>query len=220
LSPSPVARLPSPVSHRKPSASEAQSYCELRIAAERQRGTGDWSPSYNHRVDALRAFIRDVPDFPEPGIVFKDITPLLADGAAFADAIAAMSDAVAGLDATVVVGIESRGFIFGAPIATRLGLGFVPVRKFGKLPWSTHTQTYDLEYGTDTLEMHQDAIAAGDRVVVVDDVLATGGTAAATVDLVRGAGGSVEAVVVLIELEFLAGRSRLDVPVHALVAYE
>jgi adenine phosphoribosyltransferase len=171
-------------------------------------------------VDALRAFIRDVPDFPEPGIVFKDITPLLADGAAFADAIAAMSDAVAGLDATVVVGIESRGFIFGAPIATRLGLGFVPVRKFGKLPWSTHTQTYDLEYGTDTLEMHQDAIAAGDRVVVVDDVLATGGTAAATVDLVRGAGGSVEAVVVLIELEFLAGRSRLDVPVHALVAYE
>ena len=171
-------------------------------------------------MDALRAFIRDVPDFPEPGIVFKDITPLLADGAAFADAIAAMSDAVAGLDATVVVGIESRGFIFGAPIATRLGLGFVPVRKFGKLPWSTHTQTYDLEYGTDTLEMHQDAIAAGDRVVVVDDVLATGGTAAATVDLVRGAGGSVEAVVVLIELEFLAGRSRLDVPVHALVAYE
>ena len=171
-------------------------------------------------MDALRAFIRDVPDFPEPGIVFKDITPLLADGAAFADAIAAMSDAVAGPDATVVVGIESRGFIFGAPIATRLGLGFVPVRKFGKLPWSTHTQTYDLEYGTDTLEMHQDAIAAGDRVVVVDDVLATGGTAAATVDLVRGAGGSVEAVVVLIELEFLAGRSRLDVPVHALVAYE
>lgn len=171
-------------------------------------------------MESLRTFIRDVPDFPETGIVFKDITPLLADGAAFADAIAAMSDAVAGVDATTVVGIESRGFIFGAPIATRLGLGFVPVRKFGKLPWSTHTQTYDLEYGTDTLEMHQDAVRPGDRVVVVDDVLATGGTAAATVDLVRDAGGSVEALVVLIELEFLAGRSRLDVPVHALVAYE
>jgi adenine phosphoribosyltransferase len=171
-------------------------------------------------VESLRAFIRDVPDFPEPGIVFKDITPLLADGAAFADAIAAMGDAVAGVDATAVVGIESRGFIFGAPIAARLGLGFVPVRKFGKLPWSTHTQTYDLEYGTDSLEMHQDGVSPSDRVVVVDDVLATGGTAAATVDLVRGAGGSVEAVVVLIELEFLAGRSRLDVPVHALISYE
>jgi adenine phosphoribosyltransferase len=171
-------------------------------------------------VENLRALIRDVPDFPEPGIVFKDITPLLADGDAFAAALEAMSEAAAALDPTVVVGIESRGFIFGAPIAAKLGLGFVPVRKFGKLPWSTHTQTYDLEYGTDTLEMHEDAVAAGDRVVVVDDVLATGGTAAATVDLVRGAGASVVAVSVLIELEFLAGRSRLDVPVQTLISYE
>lgn len=171
-------------------------------------------------MENLRALIRDVPDFPEPGIVFKDITPLLADADAFAAAIGAMGDAIAALDATRIVGIESRGFIFGAPIATRLGLGFVPVRKFGKLPWSTHTQTYDLEYGTDTLEMHQDAVTADDRVVVVDDVLATGGTAAATVDLVRGTGASVEAVSVLIELEFLAGRSRLDVPVHTLIKYE
>ena len=171
-------------------------------------------------MEKLRALIRDVPDFPEPGIVFKDITPLLADDAAFASAIAAMSDAAAALNPTVIVGIESRGFIFGAPIAARLGLGFVPVRKFGKLPWSTHTQTYDLEYGTDTLEMHQDAVRSGDLVVVVDDVLATGGTAAATVDLVRGAGASVEAVSVLIELEFLAGRSRLDVPVQVVITYD
>lgn len=183
---------------------------------------GDWrlATPYNHRVENLRALIRDVPDFPEPGIVFKDITPLLTDAGAFAAAIEAMGDAIAALGATRIVGIESRGFIFGAPIATRLGLGFVPVRKFGKLPWSTHTQTYDLEYGTDTLEMHQDAVTADDRVVVVDDVLATGGTAAATVDLVRGAGASVEAVSVLIELEFLAGRSRLDVPVQTLITYE
>ena len=184
--------------------------------------TGDWrlETPYNHRVENLRALIRDVPDFPEPGIVFKDITPLLADGEAFASAIAAMGDAASSLDPTVIVGIESRGFIFGAPIAARLGLGFIPVRKFGKLPWSTHTQTYDLEYGTDTLEMHQDAVGPGDRVVVVDDVLATGGTAAATVDLVRGGGATVAAVSVLIELEFLAGRSRLDVPVQTLIAYD
>jgi adenine phosphoribosyltransferase len=168
----------------------------------------------------LRAFIRDVPDFPAAGIVFKDITPLLADGRVFAEVVAAMSDAIAAVDATTIVGIESRGFIFGAPIASRLGLGFVPVRKFGKLPWRTFTQSYDLEYGTDTLEIHEDAVGSGSRVIVVDDVLATGGTAAATVDLIRGTGASVEAVAVLRELDFLQGRSRLDVPVQALIRYE
>lgn len=151
--------------------------------------------------------------------MFKDITPLLADGEAFARAIELMSDAIDGLAATAIVGIESRGFIFGAPIAARLGLGFVPVRKFGKLPWRTHRQSYDLEYGTDTVEMHEDAVGAGARVIVVDDVLATGGTAAATVDLIRGTGASVEAVAVLLELEFLGGRARLDVPVQAQIRY-
>jgi adenine phosphoribosyltransferase len=168
----------------------------------------------------LRSFIRDVPDFPSAGIVFKDITPLLADGAAFARAVASMSDAIVEAGATTIVGIESRGFIFGASIASRLGLGFVPVRKFGKLPWRTFTQSYDLEYGTDTLEIHEDAVGPNSRVIVVDDVLATGGTAAATVDLIRGTGASVEAVSVLLELEFLRGRSRLDVPVQALIRYE
>jgi adenine phosphoribosyltransferase len=168
----------------------------------------------------LRSFIRDVPDFPAAGIVFKDITPLLADGRAFAEAVTLMSEAVAVLDPTAIVGIESRGFIFGAPIAARLGVGFVPVRKFGKLPWRTFTQSYDLEYGTDTLEIHEDAVGPGSRVVIVDDVLATGGTAAATVELISGAGASVEAVSVLLELEFLQGRSRLDVPVQALVRYD
>jgi adenine phosphoribosyltransferase len=164
--------------------------------------------------------LRDVPDFPEPGVLFKDITPLLADGPAFAEAVGLMSEAVAAVEPTMIVGIESRGFIFGAPIAARLGVGFVPVRKFGKLPWQTFTQSYDLEYGTDTLEIHEDAVGAGSRVVVVDDVLATGGTAAATVELIKGAGASVEAVSVLLELEFLQGRSRLDVPVQALIRYE
>ncbi|MEX0825193.1 MAG: adenine phosphoribosyltransferase [Acidimicrobiia bacterium] len=168
----------------------------------------------------LRAFIRDVPDFPAAGIVFKDITPLLADGRAFAEAVTLMSEAIAVVEPTAIVGIESRGFIIGAPIAARLGVGFVPVRKFGKLPWRTFTQSYDLEYGTDTLEIHEDAVGSGSRVVVVDDVLATGGTAAATVDLISGAGASVEAVSVLLELEFLQGRSRLDVPVQALIRYE
>jgi adenine phosphoribosyltransferase len=170
-------------------------------------------------VDDLRALIRDVPDFPSVGIVFKDITPLLADGEAFARVIELMSAAIDGLAPTAIVGIESRGFIFGAPIAARLGLGFVPVRKFGKLPWRTFNQSYDLEYGTDTLEMHEDAAGPGARFIVVDDVLATGGTAAATVDLIRGTGASVAAVAVLLELEFLGGRERLDVPVQALIRY-
>jgi adenine phosphoribosyltransferase len=182
---------------------------------------GPWTiDPYNLPMIDLSAFIRDVPDFPAAGIVFKDITPLLADGRAFVEAVTLMSEGIAMVEPTTIVAIESRGFIFGAPIAARLGVGFVPVRKFGKLPWRTFTQSYDLEYGTDTLEIHEDAVGPGSRVVVVDDVLATGGTAAATVELISAAGASVEAVSVLLELEFLQGRSRLDVPVQALIRHE
>lgn len=174
-------------------------------------------------ADRLRLLIRDVPDYPRPGVVFKDLTPLLADHEAFAaavDGLAARWAAGEALDK--VVGIEARGFLFAAPMAYRLGAGVVPVRKAGKLPAARHAASYDLEYGAATLELHRDAFSAGDRVLIVDDVLATGGTAAATVDLVRRAGGNVVAVSVLLELGFLAGRDRLQavrpkVAVHALI---
>jgi adenine phosphoribosyltransferase len=158
-------------------------------------------------ADLIKTRIRDVPDFPTHGIVFKDITPLLADAAAFG----AVIDALAAGHGQVnkVVGIEARGFILAAPVACRLGVGFVPVRKQGKLPSATHAQTYELEYGTATLEVHADAFAAGDRVLVVDDVLATGGTARAAADLVHRCGAKVTAVSVLIELGFLNGRDSL-----------
>ncbi|MGH9139318.1 MAG: adenine phosphoribosyltransferase [Acidimicrobiales bacterium] len=157
----------------------------------------------------LEALVRDVPDFPEPGIVFKDITPLLANGPAFRSAIEALLDDLDGDRIDAVVGIEARGFILAAPIAHQLGVGLVPVRKPKKLPWRTVRQEYALEYGTDALEAHADALAPGQRVLIVDDVLATGGTAAATCELVEQLGGAVVGVSVLIELAFLGGRSRL-----------
>jgi adenine phosphoribosyltransferase len=167
-------------------------------------------------ADLLATKIRDVPDYPQPGILFKDITPLLADGAAFAatvDALAAGHD-----DVTKVAGIEARGFILAAPVAYMLGAGFVPVRKQGKLPAQTYAESYELEYGTATLEVHTDAFDAGDRVLIVDDVLATGGTAAATAELVRRANATVAGVVVLLELGFLDGRRKLPgLPVRSLV---
>ena len=168
----------------------------------------------------LASYIRDVPDFPEPGIVFKDITPLLGDAGAFSAALDAVCMPFSSQDIDQVVGIEARGFIFGAPLADRLGAGFVPVRKPGKLPWEILAQEYALEYGTDRLEAHNDAVAAGERVLIVDDVLATGGTGAAAIDLVRSLGGEVVGFAVLVELGFLNGRAKLPgVDVHAVVHY-
>jgi adenine phosphoribosyltransferase len=153
--------------------------------------------------------IRDVPDFPKPGILFKDITPVLGDPAALAEVIDALVERVDGRSIDRVAGIESRGFIFGTALALRLGVGFIPIRKKGKLPAKTVSVTYDLEYGTDTLEMHADALERGGRILVVDDLLATGGTAAATARLVAEVGGVVDAFAFVIELDALGGRARL-----------
>jgi adenine phosphoribosyltransferase len=167
-------------------------------------------------AELIATTIRDVPDYPQPGVLFKDITPLLADGAAFAAVVTAL--AAGSDDVTKVAGIEARGFILAAPVAYTLGAGFVPVRKQGKLPAETYSESYALEYGTATLEVHTDAFDPTDRVLIVDDVLATGGTAAATVSLIRRAGATVTGIVVLLELGFLAGRRKLpDLPVRSLV---
>jgi adenine phosphoribosyltransferase len=164
--------------------------------------------------------VRDVPDFPSPGVTFRDITPLLADADALRFTIDALTDRWSGRPVDAVVGIEARGFIAGAPVAYRLGAGFVPVRKPGKLPWATVVESYDLEYGSDSLEAHEDALGHGHRVLVIDDVIATGGTAAATCRLVEALGGSVVGVGAIIELEALGGRARLDgYEVHALITY-
>ena len=164
----------------------------------------------------ITTLVRDVPDYPQAGVVFKDITPLLADGKAFAAVIEALAETYGPVDK--VAGIEARGFIFAAPVACRLGAGFVPIRKKGKLPGVTFAQEYDLEYGTATIEVLTDAFAPGERVLVIDDVLATGGTARATADLVRRAGAQVTGLAVLLELSFLNGRAKLaDLPVSALL---
>jgi len=161
-------------------------------------------------LDALRSKIRHVPDFPKAGILFYDVTTLLRDPDGFRIAIDSLANPYVNRGIGLVVGIESRGFILGAAVADRIGAGFVPVRKFGKLPSKTVKVSYDLEYGSDSLEMHNDAIEPGQRVLIVDDLLATGGTARATVDLVKQVGGRVEGVAVLIELVELEGRSRLQ----------
>lgn len=160
-------------------------------------------------VDGLIADrIRDVPDYPQPGVMFKDITPLLADAGAFSAVIDALAATFGPVDK--VAGIEARGFILAAPVACRMGAGFVPVRKKGKLPSATFAQEYDLEYGRATLEVHQDACQPGERVLIVDDVLATGGTAAATASLIQQAGGTVTGLAFLMELSFLHGRDKLS----------
>ena len=173
------------------------------------------------RLDArLRATVRDVPDFPKPGIMFKDITPVLGDGALFAETTHAMAKPFAGEQVTHIVAIESRGFILGAPVAQHLGAGLVLARKRGKLPRATIREEYVLEYGTDVLEIHADALPRGARAVIVDDVLATGGTAAAVRALVHAAGAELRGFSFLMALGFLGGRARLgDARIEALIEY-
>ncbi len=172
------------------------------------------------RVERLLALVKDVSDFPKPGILFKDITPILADHAAFHDAVAMLAEPFAAHGIDAVLGIESRGFMFAAPIALRLGAAFIPVRKPGKLPRATDRAEYLLEYGTDALEMHRDALTMGARVLIVDDVIATGGTALAAVTLAQGQGAEVVGAAFLIDLAFLGGIAKLSVPTHALLRYE
>jgi adenine phosphoribosyltransferase len=168
----------------------------------------------------LRALIRDVPDFPRDGIVFKDVMPLIGDHEAFRASIDRLAEWAGPRTPDVILGAEARGFIFGGALAYALECGFVPARKPGKLPWETVAATYELEYGTDMLEVHADAIGAGSRVIVLDDVLATGGTARAKIELVERLGGVVVGALFVIELGFLHGRDRLDgYDVHALIGY-
>jgi adenine phosphoribosyltransferase len=169
----------------------------------------------------LEAHIRDIPDFPKPGVVFKDITPLLADVNAFRFTVDAIADHFAGQTVDKVLGIEARGFIAAAPVAYRFGAGFVPVRKAGKLPWEVEREEYVLEYGTDLLEIHRDAVAPGEKVLIVDDVMATGGTAEATIRLVEHLGGDIVGLGFILELAFLGGRDRVKGrDVLSLLTYE
>ncbi len=168
----------------------------------------------------LKDHIRSIPDFPKPGILIYDISTLLAHPKAWHETIEQMAAAVKKHQPDVLAGIESRGFIFGAPVAYALGVGFIILRKKGKLPGSKASHTYALEYGNDTIEMHDDAVRAGQRVVLIDDLLATGGTMDAAVRLLRGVGAVVPAAACVIELTFLKGRNRLDIPVEALLTYD
>ena len=167
----------------------------------------------------LASLIRDVPDFPKPGIMFKDITPMLRDPSALAQVIAELAAPWTGRGITAVVGIEARGFILAPSVALELGVGFVPARKPGKLPWTAVRQSYGLEYGTDAIEMHIDALRPGDRVLIIDDVLATGGTANAAVTLCKRQGSEVVGCGFLVELGMLEGRAKLTVPVASVLRY-
>ncbi len=172
-------------------------------------------------MNDLKSCIRDIPNFPKQGIIFKDITTLLKNGKKFREAVDLFADRLKDKKIDVVLGIEARGFIFGAALAYKLGAGIAPIRKKGKLPHKTHSITYDLEYGKDTLEIHQDAFAKGDRVVIIDDLLATGGTCRAVIDLVEKMGGKIEAIAFLIELTALKGREKLkNYPVVSLIKDE
>ncbi len=171
-------------------------------------------------ISELAAVIRDVPDFPKPGILFKDITPVLGDPKLFADSMTLLSETVKGEQIDKVVGIDARGFIFAAGVAQNLNAGFVPVRKEGKLPWTTRQMAYTLEYGESVVEIHEDAVKPGEKVLLVDDLLATGGTAAAAVKLLKALEADLVAVTFLIELEALNGREKISsVPVHSLLKY-
>ncbi len=199
----------------------------FRLGAGSQRGF-DGFPRLKHNpprmipatIQEIERTIRNVPDFPKPGIQFKDITPVLADGHLFGSVIAHLLSDVKPGSVDKIVGIDARGFIFGAAAAAQIGAGFVPVRKKGKLPWATHEQSYDLEYGSNTVAIHTDAIHPGERVLLVDDLLATGGTAAAALKLVERLGGTVVGVRFVIELLFLNGRERITATdVRSLIAY-
>lgn len=172
-------------------------------------------------MDDLKKLIREVPDFPKPGINFYDITTLLKDPTGLEETIDSLTELCRGMDIDTVIGVESRGFIFGAPLAYQLGVGFIPVRKPKKLPSDTVSVSYELEYGTDSLEMHKDAVGEGHNVLIVDDLLATGGTARAVVDLVEGVGGKIAGLLFVVELTFLNGRSKFEgYNVKSLVAYD
>ncbi|MBP9733663.1 MAG: adenine phosphoribosyltransferase [Candidatus Omnitrophica bacterium] len=168
----------------------------------------------------LKSFVRDIPDFPKPGILFKDITPLIRNAVAFRAAVDALIAPFRDKKITHIVCVEARGFIFGSAAATALGAGFVPIRKQGKLPYRTFDVAYDLEYGTGVLSMHQDALGAEDRVLIVDDLLATGGTVGAVAKLIEQCGAKIEGITFLVELEFLAGRAKLGAhPAHSVLKY-
>jgi adenine phosphoribosyltransferase len=177
-------------------------------------------PVEDPRLRLLRARVRDIPDFPKPGILFRDLTPLMADGATLQHAVALLAERLQPHRPEAILAVESRGFIFGAPVAAALGIGFVPVRKPGKLPFRKARRSYALEYGTDAVEMHTDAVVAGARVAIVDDLLATGGTAQATVELARELGAEVAAAAFVVELALLDGRKRLPgVRAESLIVY-
>ena len=208
-----MERLKAPRPHRSSEAPEASE-------ASGASATPDVNPDSVETLRALRALIRDVPDFPRPGIIFKDITPLLADEVAFSTVIDLIVVHYGRGNVDKVCGIEARGFIVAAPVAYHFGAGFVPLRKAGKLPWETISASYTLEYGEESLEVHRDLIAPGERVLIVDDVLATGGTAAAAAELVTRLGGTIQGIACVIELEFLEGRSRLGkYDFHSLIRY-
>lgn len=174
-------------------------------------------------MEKIKAAIRDIPDFPKPGVLFKDITPVLERPEVFKEVVDHLSERYRDKKIDKIIAVESRGFIFGAPLAVALGAGLVTARKFGKLPHETIGETYTLEYGEETLEMHKDSICQGERLIVIDDLLATGGTAAASVKLARRLGGQVVEAGFLVELKFLNGRKRLqelDVPVFSLVEFD
>jgi adenine phosphoribosyltransferase len=179
------------------------------------------SPQERLRITRLQDLIRDIPDFPKPGIVYKDITPLLGHAAGLSLAVEYLAQPFRHMKVDLVAGAESRGFIFGTAVAQQLSAGFVPIRKPGRLPSHTHTEEYSLEYGTDRVEIHRDAIQSGDRVLLVDDVLATGGTMSACCRLVEALGGRIVGVAVLIELAFLNGRTQLgNHPLHSILRYD
>ncbi len=171
-------------------------------------------------INDLKSRIRDIPDFPKPGVIFKDITPLLANGKAFRAALDLLGERYQDWAVDAVVGVEARGFIVGAALAYKLGAGHVVIRKAGKLPFRTYRAIYQLEYGTDTLEIHEDALPPGSRVVIADDVLATGGTIATAIDLVKNVGGEILELAFLVELTFLKGREKVqDYPIFSLIEY-